>query len=270
MLLQDEQWKLYAVEEGGLQWIKTPTEARTPALHFSSRLIVYIGADGAVHEIDRTKQTETVVLQPDIEQSYAQPAYDRNARGIFLVALKDGNSADTDIVYFDREKRNLKTVVRQRSSQFEPYPVSQTVPNLPDNALLYSSVHCTIGCGKIIQEIWVIDTVSSEARQLTLMDSIARQPIVSAGELYFSANKHGHFHIWRQDQAGNAVARTTGLVTDINPVADQQGNVFFIRHTPDGTSIRRMGKTGPDMELDLGVDYEGLRDLRIDPFVTGQ
>jgi Tol biopolymer transport system component len=148
-----------------------------------------------------------------------------------------------------------KPVVTQRSAQFEPYFHAP-------RTLYYSNVHCTIGCGKIIQEIWRKDLISGEAEQITLLNAIARQPVISGQWLYFSSNKAGNFHIWRMSlETGRYERLTEGRVTDINPALDRQSNLYFIRHTPTGTALMQRRTDGTLQTLPKTL--ENFRDLEI-------
>ena len=262
MVLTQDGWELHAAVEGRLRQIATATEARAPIMHVAAGVLAYVGADAALHEIDLSSMTDTVLLRPDAGTTFAQPAYDSAADGLYLVAFKDGSSADTDIVYFDRRRRAQRPVVRQRSSQFEPHP---TV----DGRLLYSSVACTIGCGKIIQEIWRIDPNSENADQLTLLNSISRQAVADDTGFYFSSNSAGHFHIWRQEFAADrAVQLTSGLVTDVSPALDGKRRLYLIRHSPQGSRVMVLSDDGEPRAVSLPENFRDLRDLRIDPFAA--
>ena len=128
-------------------------------------------------------------------------------------------------------------MVTQRSAQFEPYF------HAPDT-LYYANVLCTEGCGRVIQEIWRKNLVSGQAEQLTLMNAIAQQPVVSPDGkwLVFSSDKAGNFHLWRMELATRRVEQlTAGRVTDISPAVDGNGEVYFIRRSRDGTRLMRRG-----------------------------
>jgi len=76
---------------------------------------------------------------------------------------------------------------------------------------------------------------------------MARQPAISQeGQwLYLSSNKAGNFHVWRVSlETRRYELLTEGKVSDINPALDQQGNLYFIRHTPTGTALMRLRTDG--------------------------
>ena len=257
--LAEGRWRLYIVFPGGSQpqVAATALEPRTPTYNPRTGRVAYIDVDGSVREIVLEQVTERVLLYADGQHTFTQPAYDAEGKRLFVVVLKDRESVETDIVAVDGDRSH--PVVTQRSAQFEPY-VHAT------GQIYYSNVICTLGCGKIIQELWRMHLVSGEAEQLTLLNAIARQPVVSQdGQwLYFSSNKGGNFHLWRLAlETGQYEQLTTGRVTDSSPALTQDGQVYFIRHAPTGTYLMRRGADGAIQPLSLPDTVQDLRDLEI-------
>lgn len=258
--LNNTNWQLYTAKEGDkFKSVETHFEPRTPALHSATNKVTYIASDGSLRQqnIGSEAQTSEVLLIVNAQKAYTQPAYDPSGKKLYVVALKEGASVDTDILQVDLSTKKIKPVVIQRSAQFEPM--------LPDdNTLIYSNVICTVGCGKIIQEIWMMNLVSGEARQLTLLNSISRQAFLSPKRdwLYFSSNKQGNFHIWRFHMETNKYEQLTqGQVTDINPVVDQAGNLYFIRRSPQGVVLKQLDTQGELKTLSVPEGVTDLRDL---------
>jgi len=259
--LKDGEWQLYVVAKGRdePEYIETSSEPRTPSFHPHTGKIAYIAADGKLRELSIDGNQDRVLLRPTKKQAYTQPAYDSPGKYLYVVALKEGASVDTNILRLDPSRKKVKPVVVQRSAQFEPLATAS-------NHLFYSNVLCTIGCGKIIQEIWRMDLVSGDAKQLTMINSIARQPTLSpTGDwLYFSSNKSGYFHIWRLHLAEqNYEEITQGNVTDINPALDKEGNLYFIRRSPQGTKLLQLNTEGLLTIMKLPEGISDLRDLEI-------
>lgn len=257
--LEQGVWGLYVVppEERAPRRIATDSEPRTPAYSAASGRIAYVAADGSVREISLADGNSRTILQADRQRAFTQPAYD-GANSMYVVELKEGASVDTDIFRL-KSSGLLDPVVTQRSAQFEPY--------LFGSELYYANVLCTVGCGKIIQEIWRKDLVSGEAEQLTLTNAIARQPVLSPDGkwLYYSSNFSGNFHIWRQSlEGGRAERLTSGRVTDLSPALDAVGNLFFIRHSPAGTRLMRLSAGENLLEMPMPPDVQDIRDLEID------
>ena len=258
--LKNSNWQLHTSKEREkFDKIKTHSEPRTPTLHQTTGEITYIASDGSLRQqnIGSEAQDSEILLEANAQKAYTQPAYDPSGKKLYVVALKEGASVDTDILQVDLSSKKVKPVVTQRSAQFEPM--------LPDDdTLIYSNVICTVGCGKIIQEIWIMNLVSGEARQLTLLNSISRQAFLSPkGDwLYFSSNKQGNFHIWRFHMETNQYEQLTqGQVTDINPVVDQAGNLYFIRRSPEGIALKQLDAQGELRTLPVPEGVTDLRDL---------
>lgn len=259
--LKNENWQLFVVAKGqsNLLDISTVSEPRTPAFHLETGKVAYIAADGSLREYGIDKASNKVLLKAGRKHAYTQPAYDPVGKNLFVVELKEGTSVDTDILMLDRTKKNRKPIVIQRSAQFEPFMPTK-------NELYYSNVLCTVGCGKIIQEIWHMNIVSGEAKQLTMVNSIARQPFVPPGSdwLYFSSNKEGHYHIWRMNMTNNKYEQLTqGYVTDISPVMDKNNNLYFIRRSPQAVQLMHMDAKGELKPMTLPKGVTDIRDLEM-------
>jgi Tol biopolymer transport system component len=210
---------------------------------------------------DLASGRERVLALPDKDRGYTQPAYGEDGDPLFVVVLKEGASADTDILSLGVDRGNREPVVARRSAQSDPAPGT-------DGWLYYSNVHCTTDCGHIIQEIWRKDLVSGEAEQLTLLNALSRQPVLSGDgkTLYFSSNRGGNFHIWSLDRAAGRYRQLSdGLVTDTDPAIDADGTLYFIRRSPSGTRLMSRDGTGRIVEVTLPEGITDLRDLEIDP-----
>lgn len=259
--LNDGRWQLYVVGQGDSapRLVTTKLEPRTPAFDLGSGKVVYIGADGSLREKAIEDADSRELLKPTSMRAYTQPAYEPGGARIYVVALREGASVDTDILVLDEDRSEPDPVVTQRSAQFEPSTVSR-------NELYYSNVLCTIGCGKIIQEIWRIDLVSGEAEQLTMLNAVARQPTVSPDGrwLYFSSNKAGAYHIWRMHlERRNYEQLTEGNVADTSPALDGTGTVYFIRRSPTRVQLMARTATGEVRTVSLPDHVSDLRDLEI-------
>ncbi len=261
--LEETGWALYTniVTGSRLAKVKTFSEPRTPTVNPVTKKAIYIGSDAGVYEISPNEGVTTIaILKAEKGRAYTQPAFDTQGNRMFVVSLKEGASVDTEILVWQNGK--WKVLIEQRSAQFELY-------FHPPGTLYYSNVHCTEGCGKIIQEIWRKDLVSDIAEQVTLVNAIARQPVVSRDDewLYFSSNRAGNYHIWRMSLKSREYQQLTeGVVTDESPALDKEGDLYFIRHAPDGsTKILSRSKRGALTELSLPVELEDIRDLEINP-----
>ncbi|WP_158307449.1 TolB family protein [Methylomonas methanica] len=258
MGLNQNQWLIYVEKSGIFTELPAISEPRNPSFNYKSQKYAYIGSDASLHEASYLDSADSILKLAGKGHAYTQPAYDEDGKRLFLVSLKEGASVDTDILV--RENGQWKIAVNQRSAQFEPY-------FQPPNTLYYSNVHCTEDCGRIIQEIWRKDLTSGIAEQVTLTNSIARQPVVSKdGEtLYFSSNKAGYYHIWQLSLASNTYRQlTSGAVTDESPALDSEGHLYFIRHSADGRGGIMQWQDGAEpIELTLPEGVTDVRDLKI-------
>jgi hypothetical protein len=258
--LKAGSWQVFVVPEESHELTPVPTEleARTKGFDLASEKLAYIGADGSLREQHIAEDTGRVLLKASAEGAYTQPTYSAGGDQLYVVLLKQGASVDTDILTLSAASRSPASLVIQRSAQFEPV--------VHGNMLFYSNVLCTVGCGKIIQEIWRMNLGSGEAEQITLQNSIARQPAVSAdGQwLYFSSNRDGYFHIWRINLSDGKYERLTGgVVTDVSPAVDDAGNLYFIRRSPEDVQLMKRNASGALQSLALPAGVVDLRDLEI-------
>lgn len=255
----DDGWRLVANDpDGRLLRLPTLSEPRTPAFSAARGVVAYVAANGEVRELDLASRADRLLLRPDAEVAFTQPAYSPDGARLYLVALRKGNSVDTDLVVVDAAAPAAPPeTLEQRSAQFEPHASAD------GRRLAYSSVSCTMECGRIIQEIWFRDLVTGEATQATLLNAVSRQPSLAAdGTLYFASNAAGHYHIYRQAGPGEAPrALTRGEVTDESPVV-LDGVLHFIRRQRDGVHLMRWTGSGAE-PVPLPKEFLDLKDLRL-------
>ncbi len=269
MGFKDNEWILFYKNPGDahFQSIKTASEPRE--LYFSpeEKLVYYIDAETRLRQFMQNHASKEIILfTPSGNDSIAQLYWDKASKRLYMVKMPHGKSSEADIVVWD--KGVIKPVVRQISSQFEPYVYKQW--------LYYGSVHCSLDCGHIIQEIWRKNLVSGQAQQLTLLGNISRQPIVdNKGKwVYFSSNKQGYYHIWRQslsiDKERHAAQQISdGDATDTDPAISSDGRLFFIRHDQGRAFLMRKNvsnfKTSKAIPVALPEGVSEIRNLRINP-----
>lgn len=257
--LTDGVWHLY-VSDSECKWssVKTDSEPRTPTFSAAAQRLAYIAADGSIREIDLNNEQETLLVKADKQDSFTQLAYDALGQSLYMVKLKEGSSADSDISRWQRSSGKVESVLIQRSAQFEPF-VSQDV-------LFYGNVSCTIACGSVIQEIWQFHLVGRTANQLTLLNATSRQPYFDKAHsrLFFSSNKNHYFHIWAHSlKSGESEQLTQGNVTDYHPVVVGD-ELLFIRKSSEGTKLMFMPlESDPKPEeISLNFAHEDIKDLR--------
>lgn len=259
--LTDASWETYAVTKAGQapQKIAINTEARTPLMSSKNNALFYIDEAAQVSRFSFADKKVDVLLKPSKEASYAQPEIDEDNNALYIVQLKQGNSVDTDILRLDLATQTITPFIIQRSAQFEPM--------LSAPWLYYSHVHCVLGCGKIIQEIWRYHTISGIAEQITLLNNISRQPAVDHNNqwLYFSSNAAGNYHLYRQSLTQNnapAELLTEGAVTDTAPVI-VDNKLYFIRQQAQHVALMCRTQNGELHTMSLPKGITQLRDLEV-------
>ncbi|ODS24346.1 hypothetical protein AB835_04055 [Candidatus Endobugula sertula] len=259
--LTDQGWQTYGVLQAGQppQLLAIPSETRTPILSLAEKTVFYIDEAAQVSAFSLSDKQAITLLSPSIDASYAQPEIDENNHALYVVQLKQGKSVDTDIVKLNLATQQTTPVITQRSAQFESH--------LSAPWLYYSHVHCVLGCGHIIQEIWRYHTVSSQAEQVTLLNTISRQPAVDQDNqwLYFSSNVAGNYHIYRQSLTQHHAQPeplTQGAVTDRSP-APYQDTLYFIRQQVGQVALMCRTQQGKLYSLPLPKGITQLRDLEV-------
>lgn len=186
---------------------------------------------------------------------------------LLMVELVDGKSRDTQIISMNKQGE-LNKVLRQYSAQFHPYQYHQQ--------LYYAHVSCRIECVPLIQEIWKKDKKTGRAHQMTRLNATSYLHSVDPGERYgfLSSNQRGFYHLARIDLKTESVHwLTQGQVTDTFPSISRQGELFFIRRTPEGSRLMQLsknmvaGNTMPDKEavklVSLPPEIQKIRYLEI-------
>ena len=216
-------WTLF-IQKNGEQWeaIVTEHEPRTPAYSAATQQLVYADSDGSIRL--RKNGVEQVIFQSTEKHKFTQPVFNMAGSHIYMVQLIDGSSIDTDIVIGDLNTGKIKKTVTQRSVQFEPFVTNEY--------LYYSSVSCVPPeCHRIIEDIWRINPVAVQVEQLTRLNAIGREPIVSTnGELYFISDVNGRFRLHQLvDGLPTPIAPDIG--SDSSPGITESGNIVFINRT---------------------------------------
>jgi tricorn protease-like protein len=217
---EDNIWKIFILKDFKiLKSIDTKLEPRS--FDIRDNKIVYIASDDTLRIIE--DDNETIILKRG-RDSYIQPKFSVDGKKVYVVKLIDGTSRESDIIEINLKTLKIKDVVNQRSTQLEPY--------IRDNKnLYYTNVICTIGCGKIISEIWHKNIISGMAEGITLTNAISQQPYIDENEenLYFSSDIDGNFHIWRYTFKSKKYRKlTNGDITDSFPVSIED-KLYFIR-----------------------------------------
>lgn len=254
-LVKDE-WRLFVVDASGARAVKTAGEPRTPAYSAHLQRVAYISSAGELRELDLKTATDTVLLRPSVKVAYTQPAYRPQTDELYVVALRDGSSIETDIARVDRIAKRTVTVLHQRSAQFEP------AFSADGAQLLYSNVACASECPKVLQEIWTMDVVGGISEQRTLLNAISRQPVSSDAGVIFVSNAGGSYALWKSTASGEATRLTHDSVLAESPVVSDSRTIFFIERSPQGGVVVALGEDGTTRPVALPTDIKDVRDLR--------
>jgi len=228
---KSQQWTLYLQPEGS-EWqaIETDDEPRTPDYNALQKTTAYADSQGNIRMIK--DGVDSIVFAAGDTYTLTQPVFTEQGDAVYMVALKNGNSLDTDIVRGELSSGEIQSVVGQRSAQFEPFVV--------DDEIYYSSVSCVPpSCHRIIEDIWKINPVSRVAEQLTRFNAISREPVVHDSNIYFISDLSGQFRLHTLVD-GKSVPLTSAKGIDSSPGVAENGDVVFIqknRSSPDVLKI---------------------------------
>ena len=229
-------WHPYLSDSLTNSWRKV-TEIRNPAgvtYQSDAGRFLFKGSDGRLYEyIDG--DSVAMPLQQFDTTSYTQlRAIDD---GFLMVKLIGGKSRETQLVSLDNDYRPA-SVLRQDSAQFHPL--------YHGNRLYYSHVSCRQECEPLIQEIWVTDLITGNARQLTLLNATSYLHSIDHSGRYgvISSNSNGYYNLARLDLSTNAITwLTAGRFTDSYPAIADDGVLYFLRRTKEETRLMRLADT---------------------------
>ena len=250
----DGNWDLFAVDEDGtnLQRLtSTPYDERDPSWSLDRQKIVYSTSDGQLNIIDvKTKEHQQLPVKTKGNPK-TSPSFSPDGKRVAFVEFIPGRMDDTDLMIFDLETKICKTVLDQYGPQFWP-------AWSPDGSrLIYANTHCSVDCGRIIQELWITDTQGGYARQLLMTNALSQQPVWSPDErkIAFASDKGGNFDIWVLSLDGWKLEQmTTDEGMDVSPA-----------WSPDGDEIAFISTKSGKMEIWV-KDIKGGELRRVQPF----
>ena len=244
--------------KGDVKEIKLDQEPHLFDYNFKTGEILYVGENSKVRLYSRGKARE---LNLSYEKSaYTQASFSCKDDVAYVVELINKNSKSTQIMQINLKDDSLSGVIKQNSSQFELVEVDA-------NRVIYTNLICNVGCGKLIQEIWMKDRVRADSKQLTLLNSFSNNPTIKYNDkfIFFSSNKSGNYHIWVKEVDSNKVSLelTKGDVTDSFPNSLGNGSFVYISEIKNKIFIMQGAINGDFKKIKLSKEYDKIRQLKV-------
>lgn len=254
-----DAWQVTLIQsDGSSKDIKLKEEPRSFDYNFKTDAILYVGSAGKLYLYSNGSQRELDL--PYEKNSYIQPSFSCGTNEAYAVELIDNNSKSTRIVLIDLKNDTIERVVSQNSSQFEPSEIDA-------RRLLFTSLTCNVGCGKLIQELWKKDRVSGISEQVTLLNSFSNNPSVhfNGESVFFSSNKNDSYHIWAKNLNSDkrSVELTKGDFSDTSPAAITKDSFLYIHQDGANYSIMHGDIKGNSYKIELAMQYKQIRQLKV-------
>jgi len=221
----DDNWDLYIVSEDGSRLIRltqTLYDEKDPSWSPDKTKIVYATSTGQLKIVNMSTKETGHIAGDTNSPPKINPAFSPSGEQIAYVQLRPASEGDdTDMMIWDLETWTLQRVLDQYTLQMWP-------AWSPDaKRIVYTSIHCSGECGRMIQELWVTRSEGGWARQLTVTHSFCQQPVWSPDgkKIAFSSDKGGNFDIWILDLAAWKMEQVTfheGM--DVKPAWSPDGN----------------------------------------------
>jgi len=219
----DGYWDLFIASdshEGVVGMSRTTDDKNGPSWSNSGGRIAYSSGDGALRiiEVQTKKEQKLCVGGKGVRNSSA--SFSPDDRKIVYVRFRPEARDDSELAIFDLEKSTHTPFLDQYGSQLFP-------DWSPDGKqIVYTSAHCGMECGRIIQELWVADVNGKSARQLLMTNSHCTHPVWSPDgkKIAFSSDKTGGFDIWILTLEGGRLEQLTNdAALDTSPAWSPNG-----------------------------------------------
>ena len=224
----DGNWDLFIANDDGTgleRLTQTPYDEQSPCLSLDGREIAYASSDGYLRIMDLESRAVETLPKADTTTIESQPCFAPTQDKMVYVVFSGEGMDDSDLGIHDRKDDVSRLFFSQVSVQLFP-------AWSPDGReIAYANVHCSLGCGRIIDELWVVDSNARLARQILLTNSHCLRPSWSpAGDrIAFSSDMAGNFDIYVFDLTTDSLSQvTTHPAGDTNPSwSRNRGRIAF-------------------------------------------
>ena len=232
---QNNNWDLFVTDEQGsntIQLTQTDYDEKDPSWSAARNEIIYAASDGQLRIINVKTRTKTLTAPTPLKTPQISPSFSPDGKKITFAQFRlPEEGDDTDLMTYDLETRGIKRLIDQYAIQM--WPVWS-----PDGSrIVYANMHCSGECGRLIQELWIMNPHDQWSRQLLLTHSFCQQPVWSPDgfKIAFSSDKRGNYDIWITDLRNLRLTQvTTHEGLDVKPAWSADGTQVAFVSTRSG------------------------------------
>ena len=232
----DNNWDLYVMEGPGappVRLTQTGLDEKDPAWSPTGPSLIYATSDGNLNTLDLKTKQSRIIAVTQRKTAKVTPSVSPDGTQVAFAQFRSPDQGDdTDLMMFDMKTGQAFRVLDQPAIQMWP-------AWSPDGTrLVYSQVHCSFECGRLIQELWVASPLEHWSRQLLMTHSNCQQPVWSKDghALAFSSDKEGNQDIWVVDLTTWSLKQMTNHGDmDVKPAWSPDDSTLAFVSTRSGT-----------------------------------